>query len=203
MERCQAQAEANFIYRLQTVGGFGGKVRSVERVQRLRRRSRFLRRRISRGTGKVTPEAMQRASRAMAAARGACQPQRRPERPGRAGARRIRSRCRCRDGGRSLAASVARPRAARSVPRDSPAARWPTACGCGPSSTTRCRSSVSSRCCPSARAAIRTTGPASRRSRATCSTKARGDLDAHRAARQRSAASAAISIRRSDRTRPS
>jgi len=25
MERCQAQAEANFIYRLQTVGGFGGK----------------------------------------------------------------------------------------------------------------------------------------------------------------------------------
>jgi zinc protease len=25
MERCQAQAEANFIFRLQTVGGFGGK----------------------------------------------------------------------------------------------------------------------------------------------------------------------------------
>jgi len=25
MERCQAQAEANFMYRLQTVGGFGGK----------------------------------------------------------------------------------------------------------------------------------------------------------------------------------
>jgi zinc protease len=25
MERCQAQAEANFVYRLQTVGGFGGK----------------------------------------------------------------------------------------------------------------------------------------------------------------------------------
>ena len=25
MERCLAQAEANFIYRLQTVGGFGGK----------------------------------------------------------------------------------------------------------------------------------------------------------------------------------
>jgi zinc protease len=25
MERCQAQAEAHFIYRLQTVGGFGGK----------------------------------------------------------------------------------------------------------------------------------------------------------------------------------
>src|SRR6185436_7035360 len=25
IERCQAQAEANFVYRLQTVGGFGGK----------------------------------------------------------------------------------------------------------------------------------------------------------------------------------
>ena len=25
MERCLAQAEANFVYRLQTVGGFGGK----------------------------------------------------------------------------------------------------------------------------------------------------------------------------------
>ena len=25
MERCRAQAEANFVYRLQTVGGFGGK----------------------------------------------------------------------------------------------------------------------------------------------------------------------------------
>ena len=39
-----AQAEASFIYRLQTLGGFGGKCRSAERLQRLSRHAGLLRR---------------------------------------------------------------------------------------------------------------------------------------------------------------
>ena len=43
LARAQAQTEAQFVYRLQTVGGFGGKVRSAERLQRVQSQPGLLR----------------------------------------------------------------------------------------------------------------------------------------------------------------
>ena len=77
MERCQAQAEANFIYRLQTVGGFGGKGDQLNAYNVYPRRSRVLRDAISARYRNVTPEAMQRASRDVAAAGAARHAERR------------------------------------------------------------------------------------------------------------------------------
>jgi zinc protease len=63
MERCQAQAEANFIYRLQTVGGFGGKGDQLNAYNIFVGDPGFFETDLARYR-KVTPEAMQRASRA-------------------------------------------------------------------------------------------------------------------------------------------
>jgi zinc protease len=63
MERCQAQAEANFIYRLQTVGGFGGKGDQLNAYNIYVGDPGFFETDLARYR-KVTPEAMQRASRA-------------------------------------------------------------------------------------------------------------------------------------------
>jgi zinc protease len=62
MERCQAQAEANFIYRLQTVGGFGGKGDQLNAYNVYVGDPGFFATDLARYR-KVTPEAMQRASR--------------------------------------------------------------------------------------------------------------------------------------------
>ena len=62
MERCQAQAEASFIYRLQTVGGFGGKGDQLNAYNVYVGDPGFFDTDLARYR-KVTPEAMQRASR--------------------------------------------------------------------------------------------------------------------------------------------
>jgi zinc protease len=62
MERCQAQAEANFIYRLQTVGGFGGKGDQLNAYNVYVGDPGFFATDLARYR-KVTPEGMQRASR--------------------------------------------------------------------------------------------------------------------------------------------
>ena len=59
MERCQAQAEANFIYRLQTVGGFGGKSDQLNAYNVFVGDPGFFERDMNRYR-RVTPEAMQR-----------------------------------------------------------------------------------------------------------------------------------------------
>jgi len=62
MERCQAQAEASFIYRLQTVGGFGGKGDQLNAYNVYVGDPGFFETDRSRYR-KVTPEAMQRVCR--------------------------------------------------------------------------------------------------------------------------------------------
>jgi zinc protease len=62
MERCLAQAEANFIYRLQTVGGFGGKSDQLNAYNVFVGDPGFFDRDLDRYR-RVTPEAMQRVAR--------------------------------------------------------------------------------------------------------------------------------------------
>jgi zinc protease len=62
MERCRAQAEANFIYRLQTVGGFGGKSDQLNAYNTYVGNPGFFETDLARYR-RVTPEAMQRAAR--------------------------------------------------------------------------------------------------------------------------------------------
>ena len=64
MERCQAQAEANFMYRLQTVGGFGGKSDQLNAYNIFVGDPGFFERDLERYQ-RVTPEAMQRAAHRM------------------------------------------------------------------------------------------------------------------------------------------
>ncbi len=61
MERCQAQAEANFMYRLQTVGGFGGKSDQLNAYNIFVGDPGFFERDLERYQ-RVTPEAMQSAA---------------------------------------------------------------------------------------------------------------------------------------------
>jgi zinc protease len=61
MERCLAQAEANFIYRLQTVGGFGGKSDQLNAYNVFVGDPGFFDRDLERYR-RVTPEAMQSAA---------------------------------------------------------------------------------------------------------------------------------------------
>ncbi len=63
MDRCLAQAEANFIYRLQTVGGFGGKSDQLNAYNMFLGEPGYFERDLERYRH-VTPEAMQRAARA-------------------------------------------------------------------------------------------------------------------------------------------
>ena len=62
MERCLAQAEANFIYRLQTVGGFGGKSDQLNAYNVFVGDPGYFDRDLDRYRN-VTPEAMQRVAR--------------------------------------------------------------------------------------------------------------------------------------------
>lgn len=62
MERCQAQAEANFIYRLQTVGGFGGKSDQLNAYNVFVGDPGFFERDLDRYR-RVTASAMQRVAR--------------------------------------------------------------------------------------------------------------------------------------------
>lgn len=62
MERCLAQAEANFVYRLQTVGGFGGKSDQLNAYNVFVGDPGFFDRDLDRYR-RVTPAAMQRAAR--------------------------------------------------------------------------------------------------------------------------------------------
>jgi zinc protease len=63
MERCLAQAEANFMYRLQTVGGFGGKSDQLNAYNVFVGDPGYFDRDLDRYRS-VTPEAMQRVARA-------------------------------------------------------------------------------------------------------------------------------------------
>jgi zinc protease len=62
MERCLAQAEANFIYRLQTVGGFGGKSDQLNAYNVFLGDPGFFDRDLDRYR-RITPAAMQRVAR--------------------------------------------------------------------------------------------------------------------------------------------
>jgi zinc protease len=62
MERCLAQAEANFIYRLQTVGGFGGKSDQLNAYNIFMGDPGYFDRDLDRYRN-VTPAAMQRVAR--------------------------------------------------------------------------------------------------------------------------------------------
>ena len=62
MERCRAQAEASFIYRLQTVGGFGGKSDQLNAYNTYVGNPGFFETDLARYR-RVTPESMQRAAR--------------------------------------------------------------------------------------------------------------------------------------------
>jgi zinc protease len=62
MERCLAQAEANFVYRLQTVGGFGGKSDQLNAYNVFMGDPGFFHKDLDRYR-QVTPAAMQRAAR--------------------------------------------------------------------------------------------------------------------------------------------
>ena len=62
MERCQAQAEANFVFRLQTVGGFGGKSDQLNAYNVLVGDPGFFERDLDRYR-RVTGGSMQRAAR--------------------------------------------------------------------------------------------------------------------------------------------
>ena len=62
MERCQAQAEANFVYRLQTVGGFGGKSDQLNAYNIFVGDPGFFHRDLDRYR-RVTPASMQRVAR--------------------------------------------------------------------------------------------------------------------------------------------
>jgi zinc protease len=62
MERCLAQAEANFVYRLQTVGGFGGKSDQLNAYNVFIGDPGFFHKDLDRYR-QVTPTAMQRAAR--------------------------------------------------------------------------------------------------------------------------------------------
>jgi len=62
MERCLAQAEANFVYRLQTVGGFGGKSDQLNAYNMFIGDPGYFQRDLDRYR-QVTPGAMQRAAR--------------------------------------------------------------------------------------------------------------------------------------------
>lgn len=62
MERCRAQAEANFMYRLQTVGGFGGKSDQLNAYNVFVGDPGFFERDLERYR-RVTPESMQIAAR--------------------------------------------------------------------------------------------------------------------------------------------
>jgi zinc protease len=62
MERCQAQAEANFVYRLQTVGGFGGKSDQLNAYNIFLGDPGFFQRDLDRYR-RVIPASMQRVAR--------------------------------------------------------------------------------------------------------------------------------------------
>ena len=143
MERARAQVEAHFMYRLQTVGGFGGKSDQLNAYNVFRGDPGFFAARPG-----ALPSSHRRSRVAAAAARifdfdRRVAPQRRPAGPGVARALRLRA-------GRgfvmrvgSLAAAGRRAGSGRSafpgIVRHRAGQRTAT---CGPSSITRCRSST-------------------------------------------------------------
>ena len=87
MERCQAQAEANFVYRLQTVGGFGGKSDQLNAYNIFVGDPGFFDRDLDRYRRSRRPRCSVRPR--MADPVAACASERGPERTDRAGARRF------------------------------------------------------------------------------------------------------------------
>ena len=142
MERAVAQAEAHFIYRLQTVGGFGGKSDQLNAYNVLQGRPGLLRRRsraLSRRDARVdSGRRRARICSSIGASSSASF---------RAGSTRWRSRLR---GGIGVVTRVDRSRLPDVGPipgssfRRSCGTRCGTACACARSSTTACRSSRSS-----------------------------------------------------------
>ena len=143
MERAVAQAEAQFMYRLQTVGGFGGKSDQLNAYNVFRGDPGFFAA-ISRATG-TRRRQPSRAAAGASCARSPRRPQRRSPRPARPGA----------------AGSAAGDRVVMTVDRSrlpelgpDPAFRFPRSCAtrsptgwsCGRSSTPACRSSRCSWC---------------------------------------------------------
>ena len=133
MERCLAQSESHFIYRLQTVGGFGGKSDQLNAYNVFLGDPDYFDQDLDRYR-QASPADLQDRSRARAAACAPHHPQRRPARPSGPRARGFDAGV----GGlmpvdRSQTAS-ARPRAGVHLSRISPAAGSRTGCACGPPS---------------------------------------------------------------------
>ena len=91
MERCLAQAEAHFVFRLQTVGGFGGKSDQLNAYNVFLDEPGFFDRDLARYR-QATPAIAAARRRTGGSPAGTRCPQRRAARTARAGARPDRSR---------------------------------------------------------------------------------------------------------------
>ena len=157
MERCLAQAEAHFVYRLQTVGGFGGKSDQLNAYNVFLGDPGYFDRDLARYR-RPTPRRCS-APRATGSAPRTRRAQRRAARPRRAGARRLSKPVSVSVmPRRSIAPAALGPEPAFRFPAIAASGGSPTASASGRSSTARCRSS---RCWCSCRAA-RAADPADR-----------------------------------------
>ena len=140
MERCRAQAESQFVYRLQTVGGFGGKGDQLNAYNVFLGEPDYFDRDLARYR-EASAAALQRAAAEY------LRPETRvvlsvvPQGPHRARARGCAAR-----GGGLMAVDRTRlpepgPPLSFNFPGSAPAHAAPTACASAPSNTTKCRSS--------------------------------------------------------------
>ena len=141
MDRCLAQAESQFIFRLQTVGGFGGKSDQLNAYNVFLGEPGYFHADLARYRS-ATAEAVaagRRSRRCCRVTRVVLSVVPRGRRC--SGARPARSRWRCRDG-RPIASQLPVPGPERPFPfpGDSPRSTLPTACASGPSSIIACRS---------------------------------------------------------------
>ena len=201
MERGLAQAEAHFISRLQTVGGFGGKSDQLNAYNVFLGDPGFFDRDLARYRAPTAAD-LTRAARAWLGAELARGSQRRAARTPGAGAPGIARRCRCPDGGRSQSPAAARRSSAVPVPGDSAHDARQRPARLDDRAPRRAADHRARRCSVAGRRPILPAAKASRRSPATCWTKAAATLDAldvprgaradRRAARHRGRADATL-----------
>ena len=125
LERCLAQAEAHFLFRLQTVGGFGGKSDQLNAYNMFLGDPGYFDEAISSATAPPRPTRLQRGGRAVAQAHQPRRPERRAARARRRWRCPDRSRWRSPDGGRSEPPAGSRARAPVHVSRQFGARRSP------------------------------------------------------------------------------
>ena len=170
MSRSLAQAEAQFIYRLQTVGGFNGKSDQLNAYNVYIADPGYFEADLERYR-RLSIEDVRAAARRLAPAQRVALSVV-PVGQAVAGAGRFHH-----GGGELMPPIAASSRRSDPIPafifRASPNTATTTPrCGCGRSNTASCRSSASCCCCRSASPPIRPIVPASPRSPPTCSTKA-------------------------------